>query len=384
MSNILQFSINVSGIYIHIPFCRQACTYCDFHFSTSLQYAEPLISALQKEIVLRKDYLRDEKIETIYFGGGTPSLIDTAFIKSILKIIHDEFVVMAGAEITLEANPDDLTIEKSEDLIRSGINRLSIGIQSFFDDDLRFMNRAHDARQAISAIENVKKAGFENISIDLIYGIQRPGESHWKENLERALSLEVDHLSCYALTIEPRTVLADMIRKKKVPPPDDEKTVADFELLMDRAAKAGYDHYEISNFARKQKYSRHNTSYWQRKKYLGIGPSAHSYDGVSRQWNVANNQEYIRRMNENIIPFEKEELTAENKFNEYILTSLRTMWGIDVSLIEGEFGSDKKSFLINRLNDYLKKGMIIQSGENFILTREGKFFADRIAAEMFV
>jgi len=374
----------LSGIYIHVPFCRQACTYCDFHFSTSLQFTEPLILALKKEIILRKNYLQDEKVETVYFGGGTPSLIDTDHIKSILEIIRQEFNVIPNAEITLEANPDDLTHEKSEELFKAGINRLSIGIQSFYDDDLKFMNRAHDARQALSAIENVKKAGFDNISIDLIYGIQRSGESHWKENLETALSLDVDHLSCYALTIEPKTALADMIRKKKVPAPDDEKTVADFELLMDRAAEAGFEHYEISNFARKQKYSRHNTSYWQRKKYLGIGPSAHSYDGVSRQWNVANNQEYIRKLDESVLPFEKEILTPENKFNEYILTSLRTMWGIDVSLVEKEFGIDKKSVLINRLNDYLNKGMIVQSGNNFVLTREGKFFADRIAAEMFV
>lgn len=374
----------MSGIYIHIPFCRQACTYCDFHFSTSTQTFDAMIVSIEKELILRKNYLEDEVVQTIYFGGGTPSLIDTPLIKSLLDVVHREYNVNPDAEITLEANPDDLTEEKSEDLIQAGINRLSIGIQSFSDDDLKFMNRAHDSGQALSAVKNARQAGFKNISIDLIYGIQQSKAEQWEKNLDVTLNLGVEHLSCYALTIEPRTALADMIRKKKAASPDDEKTALDFELLMKRAGEAGFEHYEISNFARDQKYSRHNTSYWQRKKYLGVGPSAHSYNGDSRQWNVSNNQQYIRSLKENIIPFEIEELSESNKFNEYILTSLRTMWGIDISLMEKEFGHLRKKELLRQIQNFIKEGMIMSAGNNFVLTKEGKFFADRIAGEMFV
>ena len=374
----------MAGIYIHIPFCRQACTYCDFHFSTSTQTVDAMIVSIEQEIILRKNYLEDEIVQTIYFGGGTPSLIDTHLIKSLLDVVHREYNVNPGTEITLEANPDDLTEEKSEDLIQAGINRLSIGIQSFSDDDLKFMNRAHDSGQALSAVKNARQAGFKNISIDLIYGIQQSSAEQWEKNLDVTLNLGVEHLSCYALTIEPRTALADMIRKKKAAPTDDEKTSLDFELLMKRAGEAGFEHYEISNFARDQKYSRHNTSYWQRKKYLGVGPSAHSYNGDSRQWNVSNNQQYIRSLKENIIPFEIEELSESNKFNEYILTSLRTMWGIDISLMEKEFGHLRKKELLRQIQNFIKEGMIMSAGNNFVLTKEGKFFADRIAGEMFV
>ena len=374
----------MAGIYIHIPFCRQACTYCDFHFSTSTQTVDAMIVSIEKELILRKNYSEDEIVQTIYFGGGTPSLIDTPLIKSLLDVVHREYNVNPDAEITLEANPDDLTEEKSEDLIQAGINRLSIGIQSFSDDDLKFMNRAHDSGQALSAVKNARQAGFKNISIDLIYGIQQSSAEQWEKNLDVALNLGVEHLSCYALTIEPRTALADMIRKKKAAPTDDEKTSLDFELLMKRAGEAGFEHYEISNFARDQKYSRHNTSYWQRKKYLGVGPSAHSYNGDSRQWNVSNNQQYIRSLKENIIPFEIEELSESNKFNEYILTSLRTMWGIDISLMEKEFGHLRKKELLRQIQNFIKEGMIMSAGNNFVLTKEGKFFADRIAGEMFV
>ena len=343
-----------------------------------------MIESAEKELILRKNYLQDEIVETIYFGGGTPSLIDSKKIKLLIDTIHRENAVVSDTEITLEANPDDLTIEKCEQLMDAGINRLSIGIQSFSDDDLKFMNRAHDSKQALSSVKNARQAGFKNISIDLIYGIQPSPAEQWEKNLDIALNLGVEHLSCYALTIEPRTALAEMIRKKKAAPPDDEKTISDFELLMDRASEAGFEHYEISNFARDKKYSRHNTSYWQREKYLGIGPSAHSYNGVSRQWNVSNNQSYIHSLNENIIPFEMEELSEKNKFNEYILTSLRTMWGIDILFVEKEYGEIREKELLRQIKNYLKRGMIIPSANNYVLTREGKFFADRIAGEMFV
>ena len=374
----------MSGIYVHIPFCRQACTYCDFHFSTSLQSVDRMIASLEKEIILRKNYLHNEDVETIYFGGGTPSLIETSFINRLMKVIRKEYNVSTDAEVTVEANPDDLTIEKCEQLYSAGVNRLSIGIQSFSDADLKFMNRAHNSKQALTSVKNARLAGFKNISIDLIYGIKQSEPGQWENNLNMALNLGVEHLSCYALTIEPRTALADMIRKKKVAPPDDEKTISEFEKLMDSAAVGGFEHYEISNFARDKKYSKHNTSYWQRKKYLGIGPSAHSYNGMSRQWNVSNNQVYIRSLTENIIPFEIEELSESNKFNEYVLTSLRTIWGIDILLVESEFGQLRKGELLKQIQKFINEGMIISSGNNFILTKEGKFFADRIASEMFV
>lgn len=374
----------MSGIYVHIPFCRQACTYCDFHFSTSLQSVDRMIASLEKEIILRKNYLHNEDVETIYFGGGTPSLIETSFINRLMNVMHKEYSVSTDAEVTMEANPDDLTNEKCEQLYSAGVNRLSIGIQSFSDADLKFMNRAHNSKQALSSVKNARIAGFKNISIDLIYGIKQSEPGQWENNLNMALNLGVEHLSCYALTIEPRTALADMIRKKKVAPPDDEKTITEFEKLMDSVAVCGFEHYEISNFARDKKYSRHNTSYWQGVKYLGIGPSAHSYNGISRQWNVSNNQVYIRSLNENIIPFEIEELSESNKFNEYILTSLRTMWGIDILFVESEFGQLRKGELLKQIQKFINEGMVISSGNNFVLTKEGKFFADRIAAEMFV
>jgi oxygen-independent coproporphyrinogen-3 oxidase len=374
----------VAGIYIHIPFCRQACTYCDFHFSTSLKNVSLLVSSIKKEIILQKDYLQNETIETIYFGGGTPSLLDVNEIKSILDLIYSTQTVVSDAEVTLEANPDDLTLQKSKALLGSGINRLSIGIQSFFENDLRFMNRAHDVSQAISSIENVKNAGFRNISIDLIYGLRNQGESNWKQNVEKALSLNVDHISCYALTVEPQTTLAHMIKNKKALPPDDEITIEEFEYIIDHSAEAGFEHYEISNFARNKKYSRHNTSYWQRKKYLGIGPSAHSYDGVSRQWNISNNQLYIKKLEENIVSFEKEVLTLGNKFNEYILTSLRTMWGINTDYVEKEFGLLYKDLLMIKLQQFVNEELILNEGVNFVLTKKGKFFADWIAGDMFV
>ncbi len=374
----------MSGIYIHIPFCSQACTYCDFHFSTSLQSVDKMIDCLEKEIILRKNYLQEDVIETIYFGGGTPSLIETSFINRLMNVIRKEYNVSTDAEITVEANPDDLSKEKCEELFGAGVNRLSIGIQSFSDADLKFMNRAHNSKQAISSVKNARMAGFKNISIDLIYGIKQSEPRQWEKNLDMALNLGVEHLSCYALTIEPRTVLADMIRNKKVAPPDDEKTIGEFEKLMIRAAESGFEHYEISNFARDKKYSKHNTSYWQRKKYLGIGPSAHSFNGISRQWNISNNQAYIRSLNENTIPFEIEELSESNKFNEYILTSLRTMWGIEILFVEKEFGQIKKEELLKKIQKFINDGMITSSDNNFVLTKEGKFFADRIAAEMFV
>jgi oxygen-independent coproporphyrinogen III oxidase len=333
---------------------------------------DEMVSAIKVELTIRRDYLLNEEIQSVYFGGGTPSLLNKKQLQAILNTVHSIFKVKPGAEITLEANHDD-----------SGINRLSIGIQSFNDDDLRFMNRAHNSEQALMSVKNAKEAGIENISIDLIYGIQNSPAGQWEENLETALNLEVDHLSCYALTIEPRTRLADMIRKEKVSAPDDEKTTADFAFLMDQAAKAGYEHYEISNFARNKKYAVHNTSYWQGKKFLGVGPSAHSYDIVSRQWNISNNAEYIRSLKMGKVSFEREVLSETNKFNEYVLVSLRTMWGIDLDVANQRYGQIRKEKLHDELMKFVNDGMLINKGSIFILTAKGKLFTDRISGMLF-
>ncbi len=374
----------MAGIYIHIPFCRQACHYCDFHFSTSSKNREEMIDAIKKELSLRKEYLSGELVETVYFGGGTPSLIDSELLKMLLETIQQEFNLDLMPEITLEANPDDLSDEKLRQLFSIGINRLSIGIQSFHDNDLRFMNRAHDSFQASTVVSKARNAGFENLSIDLIYGLPDSTDERWIMNIEKALELNVEHLSCYSLTVEPRTALADMIRKKKVAALDEERSAADLEVLIKRTRNAGYEHYEISNFARDKKYSRHNTSYWQAKKYLGVGPSAHSYDGASRQWNISNNIAYISSLKENVVMFEKEFLSTKNKFNEFILISLRTMWGIDYALLEDIFGKTKRMELDKMLEPQMKAGMVELSGNNIILTHKGKFFADRIAADLFI
>ena len=339
---------------------------------------------IAKELLERKEYLGNEEVESIYFGGGTPSLLPAGKIESLLNLIGEEYNVAAEPEITLEANPDDLDQKKSVELKSAGINRLSIGIQSFFDNDLKFMNRAHDASQALQAVTIARKAGFQNISIDLIYGLPLSTPHQWAKNLKAAFELEVDHLSCYALTVEPRTVLADLIRKKKVSLPDDDRTIGDFELLMDRASKAGFEHYEISNFAYGRKYSKHNTSYWQRRKYLGVGPSAHSYDVKSRQWNISNNPEYIRSLKAGKLAFEREVLTPENKHNEYILTALRTMWGIDLSLVESEFGNEKKNMLLMLAESYYRNKMLDIARNKITLTNKGKFIADRIASDLFI
>ena len=342
-----------------------------------------MIESINHELTLRENYLAGEMVDTIYWGGGTPSILNVSQISQMLKKIRELFKVNELVEITLEANPDNLSPEKCSELYEAGINRLSIGIQSFHNDDLQFMNRSHNAEQAIASVSNAQLAGFKNISIDLIYGLPNQDPKRWHKNLEIAFGLGVDHLSCYALTVEAGTSLAEMIRKKKIPEIEDEKTLQDFETLMDSAAKEGFEHYEISNFARNKKYSTHNTSYWQGKKYLGVGPSAHSYDGISRQWNISNNQLYIRALKENSIPFEREVLTDKNKFNEYILTSLRTMWGIDTTLVLEKFGEVVHTMVVSQLNDFVNEGLISMESGKFILTRQGRFLADRIASDLF-
>ena len=373
----------MSGIYIHIPFCRKACHYCDFHFSTQHQVIDEMVEALDKEMVIRKHYLKSSKLDTVYFGGGTPSLLSEKQLATIFETIHHEFEFSPGAEITLESNPDDFTPENVAMWKRFGINRLSIGIQSFREEDLHWMNRAHNAEQALRSIELAKSAGIENITIDLIYGVPGLTDEAWLKNLETAFRSGVNHLSCYSLTVESRTALAAMIRQKKVADVDDMQSSRQFRLLIEQAEANGFEHYEISNFARDGKYSVHNTSYWKGAHYLGIGPSAHSFDGESRQWNVYNNQLYLKSMKENRVPFEREELTKKDKYNEYILTSLRTKWGIDLEVAKekgGEIQVEKFSAITAK---YVEEGMLNRNGSVFTLTTEGKLMADRMAAELF-
>lgn len=364
----------MAGIYIHIPFCKQACHYCNFHFATSLHYKNDFIAALLKEITLQEKYLENENIETIYFGGGTPSLLNIEELVPVIEKIKSVFNVSPDVEITLETNPDDITDTKLKGWEKAGINRLSIGVQSFFEEDLKWMNRAHNASQAIESLKSAKNY-FDNITIDLIYGTPRLTNEKWKQNVDTALSLNIPHLSCYALTVEPKTPLDKMIKQNKSDDINPDKQSEQFLLLMKWSGEAGYEHYEISNFAKQGWRSRHNSSYWQGKKYLGLGPSAHSFDGTSRQWNVANNNQYIDSINKGIVLFEKEVLTGTQKINEYIMTSLRTMEGINLDITGEE--------LIVKSKKFIESGLLKEENNFLILTNEGKFLADGIASALF-
>ncbi|HEX4374716.1 MAG TPA: radical SAM family heme chaperone HemW, partial [Puia sp.] len=361
----------MAGIYLHIPFCKRACLYCNFHFSTSLANKNDFVSALLKEIGFQQQYLQHEIIETIYFGGGTPSLLTKDELFSIISELNATFKIAAEAEITLEANPDDITVEKLREWKTLGINRLSIGVQSFFDEDLKWMNRSHDAAQALNSITNAFVEGFNNITTDFIYGTSTLTDINWKKNIDKAIEMNVPHLSCYALTVEAKTALAKMIAQKKIKDVDQSDQSRQFLLLMNWLKQAGYEHYEISNFAKPGYRSRHNSSYWQGKKYLGLGPSAHSYNETSRQWNVSNNALYIESLKKNELSFEKEELTRIQKLNEYIMTSLRTKEGCDLNYVANEFGEQATDKLIKSGKIYLEKSLL-NINSKIILTDEGK------------
>ena len=345
---------------------------------------DDLLGALQKEIFIQQDYLPKTPIQSIYFGGGTPSLLSGDEAQQLVDTIKKYFTVQEGSEITLEANPDDLSKEKIKALRQAGINRLSIGVQSFYDDDLKWMNRAHNRQQAIQSIKDAQDEGISNITIDLIYGMPILSSERWEKNLNAAFEMNVQHLSCYSLTVEPRTALAHFIATKQINEIDDQTTSEQFQLLMDMAESNGFEQYEISNFAKHQQYSMHNSSYWRREPYLGIGPSAHSFNGRSRQWNVRNNSVYIKSINEGKIPSEREELSTDNQFNEYVMTSLRTMWGCNLETIKKDFGNISAENFFVRATNYINEGMMQQKKQNFILTKSGKFFADKIAASFFI
>ncbi|WP_298265191.1 radical SAM family heme chaperone HemW [uncultured Lutibacter sp.] len=378
----------MSGIYLHIPFCKQACYYCDFHFSTSLKRKEEMMASLIKELILRKNELENDEIETIYFGGGTPSLLTIKEIANLISIIYKNYKVINNPEITLEANPDDLTSKKIKELANSPINRLSIGIQSFFEDDLKFMNRAHTAEESKKCLKEVTQY-FDNLTIDLIYGVPNMSIEKWKQNLNIAFEYNVPHISSYALTVEEKTALHTFIKKGKISPINENLALEHFNLLVEETKKQGLIQYEISNFGKKNYFSKHNTSYWLGKKYIGIGPSAHSFNKLERAWNISNNAKYVKSLSENILPLEKETLTIENRFNEYIMTGLRTIWGISFELIEKEFGNFYLAFITKKSVPFIKKGLLeIQQNKQhttiLTTTAKGKFLADGIASDLFI
>ena len=372
----------MAGIYIHIPFCKQACHYCDFHFSTSLKHKDDMIRALQAEIGWRKDELGNEKIETIYFGGGTPSVLSVDEINKLIMAVHQHFEVTSDPEITLEANPDDLSKEKIKELSQTPINRLSIGVQSFFDDDLLLMNRSHNAQNAYESVAEARKY-FDNITLDLIYGIPNMSMEKWQANIDKALALSVPHISSYALTVEPKTALHHLIQKGEIPLPDDGVAHEHFLRLVEVLQANGFVHYELSNFGLPGYFSQNNTAYWQGKKYLGIGPSAHSFDGISRSWNVANNVRYIQHIDQQNLPSEKEYLSLADRYNEYIMTGLRTIWGVSLDKIQADFGAKFENYLRLNAQKYLDNQQLVIEDNHLKTTLQAKFFTDGIASDLF-
>ncbi len=372
----------MAGIYIHIPFCKQACTYCDFHFSTSMKKKEDMVAAIATEIVLRKNELKAEIVETIYFGGGTPSVLSNVEIQFILDSVYQNYTVIDTPEITLEANPDDLSKERIQELSTSQINRLSIGIQSFYEEDLKLMNRAHNAAEAEACLTEAVKY-FDNISIDLIYGTPGMSNERWLHNVNKALSFGVPHISSYALTVEPKTALHKFVKNGTVAKPSDEAAHEQFLLLADVLNANGFVHYELSNFGKENYFSKNNTAYWLGKKYIGIGPSAHSYDGTFRSWNIANNALYLKDIKDGKLPSEKEELTIADRYNEYIMTGLRTVWGVSVKRVEAEFGDQFKNYLLKEAQQHIVQGLLSSQDGIITTTREGKFLADGLASDLF-
>jgi len=370
----------MSGIYIHIPFCKQACHYCDFHFSTSLKHKDALLNALLLEIEQRAEKWQKHFFETIYFGGGTPSIIPVADIEKILEKLRKTFQIAPQAEITLEANPDDLSPEKLQAYRQMGINRLSIGVQSFFEEDLQKLNRSHRAEQAIDAIQHAQKAGFDNITIDLIYGIPGLTDEKWQQNIQTALDLQIPHISAYALTVEPQTALAWLIQKEKYPPVSEEQSARQFDLLRKKLLENNFVHYEISNFGKEKYFSRHNLSYWKNIPYLGLGPAAHSYNGKQRRWNVANNAKYIKGVQTKNY-FEIEDLTPQDIYNELIMTGLRTIWGVDLQKIEA-LGKGFYEYLLKTVSIYLEKDLLIEN-QHLKARPESLFLIEGIISDLF-
>ena len=373
----------MAGIYLHIPFCKQACHYCDFHFSTSMGHKTATITAIARELELRKDYLQGQTIETIYFGGGTPSLLTQDELQLLLQTIKMLFIVSDDAEISLEANPDDLKPEKLQELKTAGINRLSIGLQSFHEPHLRMMNRAHNATESLQCVKDAQAAGFDNITVDLIYGIPAPGHGIWLDDLKTLFSLNVQHVSCYALTIEPDTALGRWSKKGRFIPSEDDFTAQQFEILLEQMSQHGFVQYEISNFCKSGYESKHNSNYWRGVHYLGVGPSAHSFNGESRQYNVANNRKYTEAISQQIIPAEIENLTLADQANDYLLTTLRTIWGCDLAKMRDKYSYDIQATHQSYLQELQQKELATVRGNVLYLTDKGKLLADQITLDLF-
>ena len=371
-----------ASFYIHIPFCKQACNYCDFHFSTSTKKKDEIILALAKEIEMRKNEFENTIVETIYFGGGTPSLLEISEINFLIETVYKNHKVVENPEITLEANPDDLDEAKIIAFSKTKINRLSIGIQSFFDDDLKLMHRAHNSAEAKKSLQ-IATQYFKNISIDLIYGIPEMSNEKWQKNIETALSFGIPHISSYALTVEPKTVLKKLISQGKINAPKDEVALEHFEILVQILEKNNFIHYELSNFGKENFFSKNNSSYWLGKKYIGIGPSAHSFDGKSRSWNVSNNSLYLKSILEEKLPNEIEILTKTDLYNEYIMTGLRTIWGVSLEKIETEFGKNYLDYLLLQSQKHEQNGLLLVENEILRTTLKGKFLTDGISSDLF-
>jgi oxygen-independent coproporphyrinogen-3 oxidase len=371
----------MAGIYIHIPYCKKLCSYCDFYHIISDNDHSLFLDALKKEIEIRQDYLNRETVSTIYFGGGTPSVLSIKEIESILDILRKNFIIEPENEVTIEVNPDDIRDNYFRELKSLGINRISLGVQSWRDEDLRFLNRRHTSAQSAEALASSFEAGFENVSIDLIYGLPGMTTDHLASNLIKTFSYDVKHLSAYHLTIEPDTVFGKMKQKNRLKETDEEESVAEFNLLIEKTEEAGFIHYEISNFSKPGYISLHNTNYWRQVSYLGLGPSAHSFNGYSRQWNVRNLKKYASSLKGDKPFFEKEELDLKTKFNEYILTSLRTMWGIDLQYVEKAFEKEGYDYVINLAGKFINYGLMEQKENALTLTNQGKMISDNIISE---
>lgn len=374
----------MAGIYIHIPFCRKACHYCDFHFSTSLALREDMVRSILAEIDLRKEQWSHLEMETLYFGGGTPSVLPLEDLETIISHVDARFKWRAAREVTLEANPDDCTIENLKGWKSLGINRLSIGVQSFSEHDLQWMNRSHNSIQAHQAIEQAANAGFEHLNLDLIYGIPQASDEVWKANVQKAFALPVDHISAYSLTVEENTALHHFVKNKKTPPVDDEKAVMEFEFLQHEIARNGWEHYEISNYCKPGQYAVHNTNYWKQQPYLGIGPSAHSFDGKTRRWNLANNPNYIKKVSAGEVFWEEELLSQTDRVNEAIMLGLRTKWGLDPGKLQKQYGVDLLSVRKEEIEHYKELGLLVKENTTLILSDTGKSYADHIASDLFL
>lgn len=372
-------------IYIHIPFCKQKCSYCNFHFSTSLNFKEEMLRAMKTEIQLRKDELQKRSLKSLYFGGGTPSILSVDEINSLIDEVLHHFSFEKDIEITLEANPDDLDKNFLKQLAGTPVNRLSIGTQSFFEEDLKLMNRAHTASEAEGSIKRAQDFGFENLSIDLIYGSPTSNLEIWKENLNKTIALEVPHISSYALTVEPKTALDNWISKGKVKSPKEEEQNREFYYLSDFLKDHGFEHYEVSNFAKPGFYSRHNSSYWKYQEYLGIGPSAHSYNGFDvRSWNVANNQQYIKKLSTKLLAKEEEILSKEDQFNEMIMIGLRTIWGVDLESLKEKFDDRFLEHFQQEIKQKMEEGILIIEKDHLKIPEKHWFMADGIASDLFM